>query len=168
MTRRWIAVLALGAALAVADDARAAKEKFVRNKPHVNVSGPLQLRGETLSVRIGLLLPAVQVGRAPEECSGVLDIRILPYGDPDGTPLAQQADVAIAAHGTASLSFNSDSVSPSAPIDVYVAIVARDMIGVKTPACVLRGQIEVTSNATGATSRSVPIRANEFVALRKR
>ena len=89
MYRRWIAVLVLSGAFAVADDARAAKEKFTRTKPHVNFSGPLRLLGETLSVKLGLLLPAIQAGRAPEDCSGVFDIRVVPYGNPDGTPLAE-------------------------------------------------------------------------------
>ena len=167
MTRGWIAVLSLAAALAAADDARAAKEKFVRNKPHVNVSGPWQLRGETLSVKLGLLLPAVQVGRAPEECSGILDIRVVPVGDPAGTPLAEGNDQRVAPGGTASLSFDADSVSAGAPIDVYVVIVAREMDGVKTPECVLRGQIETTANASGEKTRSSPVRANDFVALKK-
>ena len=59
-------------------------------------------------------------------------------------------------------------MSPSAPIDVYVVIVAREMDGVKTPQCVLRGQIEMTDNSTGATTRSLPVRASEFVALKKK
>lgn len=165
---RWIAVLSLSAAFAVADDARAAKEKFYRNKPHVNFSGPWQLRGETLSVKLGLLLPAVHVGRAPEECSGVLDIRVVRYSDPDGTPLAESAGLRLAAGGTASLSFDADSVSPNTPIDVYVVIVAREMDGVQTPQCVLRGQIEMTDNSTGARTRSLPVRASEFVALKRK
>ena len=166
MYRRWIAILVLTGACAVADEARAAKEKFVRNKPHVNISDPVHLHGETLSVRLGLLLPAVQVGRAPEQCSGVLDIRVVPYANPHGTPLAESPDLPIAAGGTASLSFDADSVSPSAPIDVYVVIVAREMDGVKSPGCVLRGQIEITDNSTGATTRSLRVRADEFVVLK--
>jgi hypothetical protein len=165
--RRWIAVLSLVAACAVADEARAAKEKFVRNKPHVNISGPWRLSGETLAVKLGLLLPAVQAGRAAEDCGGVLDLRVVRYSDPDGTPLAESTDLRVAPGGTASLSFDADSVAPGAPIDVYVVIVAREMDGVKTPDCVLRGQVEMTNNASGATTRSLPIRASEFVALKK-
>ena len=47
-----IALLALGALLIVASDAMAAKEKFVRNKPHVNVGtiGPTSSQGGTGTV----------------------------------------------------------------------------------------------------------------------
>ena len=61
----------------------------------------------------------------------------------------------------------SESASPVAPIDVYVVVVAREMDGVKTPSGVLRGQIETTDNTTGATTRSLRVRASEFVALKK-
>jgi hypothetical protein len=161
---RWIALLVLATMLGTRDEARAAKEKFVRSKPHVNFSGPLHLAGETLTVRLGLLLPAVQAGRPAPACSGLFDLRVVSAADPDGTPLAESADVRVAAGGTAQVSFNASSPTP---VDVYVVVYAREMEGVKTPDCVLRGRIETTDNATGATTRSLPLRASEFVALKK-
>ena len=144
-----------------------AKEKFVRSKPHVNFSGPLRLSGETLTVKIGLLLPAVQAGRPAESCSGLFDLRIVSSADPDGTPLAESANVRISANDTAELRFDSDAASSGTPVDLYVVVYAREMDGVKTPRCVLRGQIETTDNITRATTRSLPVRAGEFVALEK-
>lgn len=164
---RWIWLLVLATVLAAADESRAAKEKFVRSKPHVNLSGPLRLSGETLTVKMGLLTPAVQVGRLAEACSGMLDLRVVSAADPDGAPLAQAADVHISAGGTSNLSFDAGTASLGSPIDVYVVVVAREMDAVKTPNCVLRGQIETTDNATGTTTRSLPVRASEFVALKK-
>lgn len=161
---RWIALLLLATAFAMPDEARAAKEKFVRSKPHVNFSGPIRLSAETLTIKMGLLLPAVQAGRAAGSCSGMLDLRIVSAADPDGTPLAENAGVPISPGATTELSYDSGSASP---VDVYVVVVAREMDGVKTPDCILRGQIETTGNATGATTRSLPIRASEFVALKK-
>jgi hypothetical protein len=158
---RWIALLPVAVALAAPDPSRAAKEKFVRSKPHVNFTGPLRLAAETLTVRLGLLLPAVQAGRPAPACSGLFDLRVVPAADPDGTPLAESADVRISAGDTAQVSFNAPS-----PVEVYVVVYAREMEGVRTPDCVLRGQIE-TTDATGATTRSLPVRASEFVALKK-
>jgi hypothetical protein len=159
---RWIALLVLATTLASPDPAPAAKEKFVRNKPHVNFSGPLRLVAETLTLRLGLLLPAVQAGRPATSCSGLFDLRVVRADDPDGTPLAENADVRLSAGGSAQVTFNA-----SAPVEVYVVVYAREMEDVQTPDCVLRGQIETTDNATGATTRSLPVRAGEFVALKK-
>jgi hypothetical protein len=161
---RWIALLLLATAFAVPNEARAAKEKFVRSKPHVNVSGPIRLSAETLTVKIGLLLPAVQAGRPAGSCSGMLDLRILSVADPGASPLAENEGVAISPGGTAELSYDSGSTGP---VDVYIAVVAREMDGVKTPDCILRGQIETTDNATGVTTRSLPVRGSDFVALKK-
>lgn len=164
---RWIALLSLATALIAADEARAAKEKFDRKKPHVSFSGPLHLSGETLTVKIGLLLPAVQAGRPAESCSGLFDLRVVSAADSDGTPLAESANVRISAGDTAELRFDSDAASSGTAVDLYVVVYAREMDGVNTPGCVLRGQIETTDNTTGATTRSLPIRAGEFVALKK-
>jgi hypothetical protein len=129
---RWIALLVLPIALAAPHEAWAAKEKFVRTKPHVNVSGPLHLAGETLTVRIGLLLPAVQAGRPAATCSGLFDLRVVSAADPDGTPLAESAGVRLSAGGNVQVSFNADS-APSGVVDLYVVVYAREMEDVKTP-----------------------------------
>jgi hypothetical protein len=154
----------LAIAFVTPNETRAAKEKFVRSKPHVNFSGPLRLSAETLTIKMGLLLPAIQAGRAAESCSGMLDLRIVAAADPAGAPLAENADVRISPGGTADLSYDPGTAGP---VDVLVVVVAREMDGVKTPDCILRGQIETTDNATGATTRSLPIRGSEFVALKK-
>jgi hypothetical protein len=162
---RWIALVLLVAIFATVNGAWAAKEKFVRSKPHVNASGPLRLAAETLRVKMGLLAPAAQAGGPAATCSCTLDLRVVPAADPDGTPLAESRDVPISTGGTAELTFNSAPTDASPPVDVYVVVVAREMDGVKAPGCVLRGQIETADNATGVTTRSLPVRVEDFVVL---
>ena len=149
-----LAMLLLGAA----GDAHAAKEKFVRTKPHVNVSGPHSLSNETLSVAVGVVEPGTIGGALPAQkpCAGEVDLRIEDAGT--GASLASRTGIALASGTFQSLSHSS----PSASISVRVVIVARNML-VDGKECVLRGEMEFQDIASGQVSRRIPIRRIDFV-----
>jgi len=149
-----LAMLVLGAA----GDAYGAKEKFVRNKPHVNVSGPHSLSNETLSVGVGVVEPGTIGGAQPAQkpCAGEVDLRIEDAST--GASLASRTAVPLPS-GT--FEFVSHA-SPSASISVRVVIVARNML-VDGKECVLRGEMEFQDIASGQVSRRIPIRRIDFV-----
>jgi len=168
--RLIISAIVLGvAALMVAGGARASKEKFVRTKPHVNIIGPISLMAQTLSVRAGVLVPAVQLagmsrpGDQDRECRGMFDVRLVDANDPAGEPLAETAGIRLEANSTLGVDFSPRSDGTRQL--VYAVVVARDLVGLNEPSCVLRGQVEIAGAADGQVMRSLPIRPEDFVAI---
>ena len=159
--RSVIALSLIGSAF-VTGAAMAAKEKFTRNKPHVNVSGPYQLANETLAVGLGLLSEALGVEPAGD-CSGVFAVRVLDARDPTAAPFVEVHGVRLGADETFTVPFDSETRRGAAPfLPVYVVVMADDLESVRTPQCLLRGQIEIRGN-TGEPPRSQPIRPEDFI-----
>jgi hypothetical protein len=170
MEAKLLAIIG-SAAVAVAlvgGAAMGAKEKFTRTKPHVNVMGPFQLGADALTIGVGTFLPAVQVDpdhavRKHGECEGTIDLRVVDADDPDGPPLAESKGLQIRTDATHTLNFRPGTTAGGGP-HVYAIIVVRDFDGLPGPGCLLRGQVEVLS-ADGCAARSLPIRAEDFVAV---
>jgi hypothetical protein len=152
-----LAALVLGAP----GDAYASKEKFVRSKPHVNASGPHRVANETMTVMVEVVdvqtLGGTQAATKP--CAGEVDIRIENAGT--GGTLASGTALALAPGAPQSVSYSL----PSAAALTRAIIVARNM-EVDGKECVLRGEIEFQSIATGQVCRRVPIRRVDFVAVK--
>ncbi len=149
-------------ALCAPADVLAAKEKFVRTKPHVNVSGPHGMSNEIVQVSVGVVEPGdIGIGvPASRSCRGEVDMRIEEAST--GASLATRTGVPLASGTFESTSF----ASPSASIAVRVVLVARDM-EVDGKECVLRGQLEFRGIGTGQTTRSLPIRTEDFVLIKR-
>lgn len=165
--RHTVATVIAGLAVVLTiSPAMAAKEKFVRSKPHVNIVGPLSLTSETVSVAIGLLLPVVQKNPDEDECVGTVDVRVLDAADPGGEPLAQTMDNRLAPNSTFVFDFVPSTSSPSVGgVRVYVFIVLHTASGFQSPDCLLRGQVEVRDN-DGKVCRSLAVRPDDFVQLK--
>lgn len=142
----------------------AAKEKFERTKPHVNV-GTIGLNNESLSLSVGLVSVEDQVtggSSDPSVCGGVFDVRVVDADDPSGTPLSETTDVRLGANERTTLGY----VGGSTPEEVYVVVVARDMDNVKAKGCILRGRIDIVDNS-GGSRRSIELRPEDFVKTKK-
>lgn len=149
-------------ALGAPGDAPAAKEKFVRTKPHVNVSGPHGVSNEIVQVAVGVVEPGgIGIGvPASRPCRGEVDMRIEEAST--GASLAARTGVPL----TSGMFESTAYASPSASIAVRVVVVARDM-EVDGKECVLRGQLEFRDIGSGRTTRSLPILSADFVPLRR-
>jgi len=172
------ALAALLAIVLVAPGVQAAKEKFERTKPHVNVGTIGHVDRGTVALRVGLMPLAGQLGDGasstapglPETaCSGVFDLRIFDSSTPDGQALAEVKGVALAVEpssGTpASPSSHVLEIESAAPVDVGYAVVARRLVGVDGRACVLRGDVEVRDPGDGRTVKFLPLRVEDYVPL---
>jgi hypothetical protein len=170
MTRRRHASLgaAIGLAL-LAGPAEAAKEKFVRDKPHVNVGtiGHVDHGKTTLNVSVGLIAPALQADpEAPApECSGLFDLRVLDGDDPAGAPLAERLGARLGPDETVHLEFEGPAPGRDPVVFETFSVVARELRGVDGRRCVLRGLVEVRDRETGETLRARVLRPEDFVAL---
>ena len=153
-------VLAVGLVLVPTSEAQASKEKFVRNKPHVNIGGPYGLSNEVISVGLGVVEPGgIGIGvPARKPCQGEVDIRIEDAGT--GASLSSATGLRLVSGVFQSVSY----ASPSASIAVRVVIVARDM-EVDGKECVLRGQLEFQDITSGQINRSFPIRRADFTPI---
>jgi hypothetical protein len=147
--------------------AEAAKEKFERTKPHVNVS-TVQVQGESLSLVVSLLEPQALVdpdrdppGESP--CSANYELRILDAGRAGGPPLAEQSAASPPA-GTAHV-FRWDSPRGAGPMPVHAVLVVRDADGIDGKTCILRGSLELRDPATGQASATLPLRLDDSVAV---
>ncbi len=161
---------AITVAASLASVALAAKEKFVRNKPHVNVATIYLNSSDTLSVVLGLVdlaaqLPPTGEVRPPLNCSGIFDVRIVDAANRSAPPLLERADLRVGVNEIATVEFVNGAAGGPRPLDVVV--VAREMDGVDGKACILRGAVQATSTATGLV-RSFPIRRQDFVTVKSR
>lgn len=154
-------LLAVSLPCASPDLAEASKEKFTRNKPHVNV-GTLGMMNEVLTVRLELVDTVARATGSPTRvpCSGVVDLRVEDAAT--GSVLASRADVDLVPGTVETL--NHTVAGP--PATVRVVIVADDM-RVDGKTCALRGQIEIANLADGRICRSFPVRREDFVAVTK-
>lgn len=142
------------------DGAWAAKEKFVRNKPHVNV-GTIGMTNETLTLRLELV-DTVEVATGNptgNPCTGVVDMRI--EDAVTGSVLASRSAVTLVAGTVEALSHTVSSATAL----VRLVIVA-DQMQVDGKTCALRGQVELTDLADGRIRRSFPVRREDFVAVK--
>jgi hypothetical protein len=165
-TRYWLAPCLAVAVVAVVPS-HAAKEKFVRSKPHVNVSGPLRLTAETISVALSLVAPGAQAGRGGSDlpdCSTEVDLRVVDATDPNSPPLAESTDIPLGPNETAVLQYDAGSAAPRL---VHAVVVVHDLDNVKEPDCIVRGRVEIRGNADGKVTRSVPVNKVDFVTLKR-
>ena len=142
-------------------DAFAAKEKFVRTKPHVNVSGPYQLNADTIRVAVGLVDPAVQGGLASPSsdgsCTGQATLRIMDAANPEGPALAESTDLSLTTADLQALEY----VAGSTPENVYSVIAVEDM-DVDGKRCVFRGRIQVRDNSTAQVDVEQQVYRQDF------
>lgn len=169
--RVYIPIAAVTVALLLAAaPALAAKEKFVRNKPHVNIGtiGHVDHASSVVTVSISLLLPAVQKDAGPpeSECSGRFDVRVLDGSEPGAQPLAEWRDARLAADRTIQFDFDGPPGSANPLLFEYVSVVARKLRNVGDGGCLLRGVVEVRDRETGAALRTHPLRPEDFVPIR--
>lgn len=164
MTKVILVLTAVASVLAFgASPVEAAKEKFVRTKPHVNVSGPYPVAiQEAIVVQVGVVAPGELAGSGPpsKPCAGEVDLRIEEAGGSES--FASRTGISLGSAGT----FEALAHTFVNPVDARVVIVARDM-QVDGKECVLRGQINFVDTATSRTTRSVPIRREDFVQLKR-
>lgn len=165
--RTWVTIAAAAALLA--GPAHAAKEKFKRDKPHLNVGtiGHVDHGKTTLAVSLSLVAPHLQVdpdGDLPE-CSGRFDVRVLDAHDPGGEPLGELRDARLGANQTLQYEFDGPPTGDDPVLFESVAVVARKLRNVDGRHCILRGLVEVRDRTTGETVRAHPIRPEDFVAL---
>ena len=76
-----------------------------------------------------------------------------------GTPLVESLDLRVVANQRTSLSYTAGST----PEDVYLVIVARDMNNVRAKGCIVRRDGSTSSTTATASTRSIPIRVEDFV-----
>jgi hypothetical protein len=170
MTRRRCAAFSAAIGLALlAGPAGAAKEKFVRDKPHVNIGtiGHVDHGKTTLNVSIALIAPALQAdpdAPAPE-CSGRFDLRVLDGDDPGGAALAEMLGARLGPDQTLHLEFDGPAPGRDPVVFEMVSVVARELRGVDGRRCVLRGAVEVRDRETGEALRTMPLRPEDFVAV---
>jgi hypothetical protein len=146
--------------VAFATPAWAAKEKFVRNKPHVNI-GTIGLKNESMTVSLGLVSVEDQVSgssSSSDACGGMFDIRVVDADNPSGPSLSEVTGLRVTANGRTT--FNH--VGGETAEDVYLVIVARDMDNVSAKGCIVRGRVDIVDNADGST-RSLEVRAEDFI-----
>jgi len=169
---RALAALAATALLGLATgEAFAAKEKFVRNKPHVNIGtiGHVDHGKTTLTTSISLISPESQVDpdAASATCSGRFEIRILNGEDPAGAPFDVVSDIQLRENETFHHDFDGPGRSAAASGEEtffeLVSIVAQEMTDVDGRDCILRGAVEVRDRDTGATLRAIQIAPEDFV-----
>lgn len=155
-------------ALVFLHPAGAAKEKFERTKPHVNVGtiGHVDPASQSVAVGFSLIGPSGQIDpTAPRGrgCSGSFKVRLLDARDPGGPPLAEVTDIRLRRGETFEETFDLRT-APSGPL--YVVLVATEMNRVDGATCILRGAYEVRDAVSRAALRVVPIRFEDFVVVR--
>ena len=145
-TRSIITLSALCALMLVgAGQAEAAKEKFVRTKPHVNVSGPVTVTDEIVRLSVGLVQPTVLGGLDapfPSECSGRVNLRVVDASSTDGQALAERLDIQLTPGRIEVLEYPNATGGDQI---VFAVIAAQDM-AVKGKGCFLRSSMEVLSS----------------------
>jgi hypothetical protein len=145
-------------------EAEAAKEKFQRNKPHVNIGTIGQIDATTavwLTVGFFEVVPQVRNADPARSCVGRVDLRLVDANDPTGTPWAELRDVKLRGNETATLRLAG--APGSVPAQGAYVVVLRDMKRFDGLTCVVRGDVEVRSD--GGASRLLPIRPEDFVFL---
>jgi hypothetical protein len=156
-----------GMALASMTTTEAAKEKFERTKPHVNVGtiGHVDHGSQNVAVGFSLISPSGQVestATSEANCSGTFSVRLLDASNPSGPPLAQMRGIRLTQNQTFEDTFDLRT-APSGPL--YVVLVAENMDQVDGRNCILRGAYEVRDAASGAALRVLPIRFEDFVVV---
>jgi len=159
----------LMAALLVPAVAHAAKEKFVRSKPHVNIGTIGHVDGtESLVFTLSLVgLPgagALPPGTAPS-CAADFGVRIRNASDLDAGPLFEEDGIPLRANTSAVVEATvAGTASPDAPLLYEVSAMGENVDGLH---CVFRGLVEVRSLTEGRTTRALPLRPEDFVLLRR-
>ena len=160
--RRLSRLAIVGALLLVASSADAAKEKFERTKPHVNISTHT-VSGENMVIGLEVVAPGeVALGVAPAKpCTTTVDMRIESVAT--GGVLESRSNVVLTPGTLETISFEEDDTER-----VRVVLVTRDS-QIDGKECVLRGQIEFqsTGGITPVIRRSIPIRRSDFVLIRR-
>jgi hypothetical protein len=165
--RQTSSVATLVVVLLLPGAAHAAKEKFVRDKPHVNIGtiGHVDHSAESLSVTLSLVkLPGADGGSSlVPRCTGVFDIHILYADDLAGMSFAESDPIEL--EQNESKTFDARPASPrdaSVPLLYKVTVKGRNIDGVH---CVFRGAVEVRNSYESRTTRLLPLRPEDFIAL---
>lgn len=166
--RRMLRTAALVAALFLPAASQAAKEKFERTKPHVNVGtiGHVDNAAESLSLTlslVGLPDPSVSETRlANRRCSGVFDIRILEANDLTGAPVFERRGVELGRNESLTVDAMPAAAATSGPLLYQVGLRGEHIDGLH---CIFRGAFEVRNSFEGRTTRLLPLRPEDFIAL---
>lgn len=159
--------LALSLAAVAATPAGASKEKFERTKPHVNI-GTMGLMNESLSLTVGLVDPRADAGLSsePAECSATVSVRILDANEPGAAPLLQSDGIELRTGRTHVFVWDTRGGAGGAgPTVVRHVVLVEDADGVDGRDCVLRGHVEARGLLDSRTTKHVPLRVEDFVAL---
>lgn len=163
--RHLFRCVALLAALLLPAFAQAAKEKFVRDKPHVNIGtiGHVDNSSESLSLTLSLVgLPTSGDSAGPSlmpRCSGSFDIRILESSALDGPAVFERRVELEQNRSHVSDVPRQDFTSPL----LYEVTAQGEYIDGRH--CVFRGLIEVQSDV--AATRAIPLLPEDFILLGK-
>jgi hypothetical protein len=156
--------VALLMVMLVPSAAWAAKEKFVRSKPHVNIGtiGHVD-SAESLLVTLSLVgLPAVTPG-ASQSCSAELGVRVRDAAKPGEEPVFEEDGIPLRANtGVVVDATPATATDPASPLLYEVTVKGENIDGRH---CVFRGLVEVQSVLEGRTTRAVTLRPEDFILL---